>query len=413
MFLSAFFSSSETAFLSLNRYRLQAKAEKDQKARGIFRLLSNIEELLSTILIGNTLVNIAAASTATFIFAEILLPHNKEKAVVLSTIFTTAIILFFAEILPKTIAATYPEKLSFRYYYPIRFFIKLFKPLSYTSAGLVRLFLKLIKPSEEEHKLTREELEALIFTHLPKDLKGVPTEILRKALKLERKKVREIMVPRSMLVAIRADASLKEIIKIIEKHGFSRYPVYKERLDNIIGVLFVKDIIPHLRSRHFEMDKFLRRAHFVPVYANLLDVMKVMREQRLHMVIVVDEFSTVRGIVTLEDILEEMVGEIWDEHEKEIEKVVKVGEKEFLVPAFLSIEEVNEETGLKLPMGRDYFTLAGLILKLLDRIPEEGEKIAFENLEFEVLKKRRNAIVMVKIKVLNGGERENESGGNK
>lgn len=409
--LSAFFSSSETAFISLNRLKLKAMSSRKEgvKATRILNLLDHIEELLSTILIGNTLVNIAAASTATYLFAEILLPHNKEKAVILSTVFTTVFILFFAEMLPKTLAANFPESLSFKYYHPIQFFIYLFKPVSFLSSLMLKGILKIIKPKEAPSlsEQAREEARTLILMSVGK-LEKEEGLLVKGVIQLKKKKVREVMIPRANLVAIKANSSLKEILKIIKKYGFSRYPVYEGRLDNILGILFVKDIIPFIEKKGFQLQKFLRPPFFVPIYASLLPVLQEMQRRRVHMAIVVDEHSSVRGIVTLEDIIEEVVGDIQDEHEKgEIPKVKKLSEREFLIPAYLPVEEIREETGADIPIEEEYSTLAGFILKLLGRIPEEGEKVEYENLTFEILKKRRNAILLVKLTKKEG---KNESG---
>ena len=392
LLLSGLFSSSETAFLSLNRLKLSAlERQGNKKARGIKEILNRIDLFLSTILIGNTLSNAALASLTTYVLGESL--GQGASSVFWATVISTVLILVLSEMFPKTVAANYPEELSFREYPWIKFFMLLFKPLALSFTWLVRGMMGILglKTREPFSSLTREELKALVFS-------GTETEelfMLIRLLLLEDKKLAELMVPRVRMVAINEAASYEEVLSAIRKHRFSRYPVYKGEIDRISGILNVKDFIS-VPLQQFRLKDIIKSAHFFPLYAKIDEVFDTMRKKRIHMALVVDEFGTVRGLVTLEDLLEEIVGEIWDEYETpgEEDKVKKIRPGFFLIKGDASPREVEEKLGIDLP-DEGFNIFAGFVLKAMERVPEEGESFHFQGWEFKIRRMLKNYIVEV------------------
>ncbi len=402
LLVSGLFSSSETAFLSLNRLKLSAlERQGNKKARGIRKILKRIDLFLSTILIGNTLSNAALASLTTYVLGESL--GQGAKSVFWATVISTVLILVLSEMFPKTVAANYPEELSFREYPWIKFFMTVFKPLALFFTWLVRGMMGILglKTREPFSSLTREELKALVFS-------GTETEdffMLKRLLLLEDKKLAEVMVPRVRMVAVNEGATYDEVLSIIRKYHFSRYPVYKEEIDKISGILNVKDFIS-VSPQQFHLRDIIKAAHFFPIYAKIDEVFDTMRKRRIHMALVVDEFGTIRGLVTLEDLLEEIVGEIWDEYETpgEEDEVKEIRPGLFIIKGDADPREVEEKLGIELP-GDGFNIFAGFVLKIMGRVPEEGESFHFQNWEFKIRRMLKNYIVEVEAR------RKDESSG--
>jgi len=400
--LSAFFSSSETAFLSVNPYTLEYLDKKGSKrARLIRKTLISLNELLSTILIGNTLVNVAAASIATSIFVR--LSSDPNKAVLLATLATTLLILIFGEINPKIIAAHRPIKLASLYIYPIRLISMLFFPLTKFFSLLTNLFL----PREERtshlfaHRLSEEEIRVVISSGA-KGISRLRKKMLAGVLDLSNRPVKEIMIPRTQVRALEIDSSLSEVIRTIKECGFSRYPVYRETIDNIEGVFHAKDILPILRAnQEFNLRSLLRPPLFVPELASIEKVLLQMQEQAIHLALVVDEFGSFEGIVSLEDILEEIVGDIRDEYDRQAEVwYQKLSENEYIIKGTASIKEINEILNLGIPEKKDYTSLAGLFLYHYGHLPEEKASVRINSLLFTVEKMNRRHLSLIRVKIL-------------
>ncbi len=404
LILSSLFSSSETAFLSLDRLKLSAMEKQgNRKARGIKTILKRIDLFLSTILIGNTLSNAALASLTTYVLGKYM--GQGARSVLWATVISTVMILLLSEMFPKTVAANYPEEISFREYPWIKFFIAVFRPLTTFFTWIVRGMMGIfgLKAKESFSSLTREELKALIFS-------GANTDeffMLKRLLLLEDKKLAEVMVPRVRIVAIEEGSSYEEILSLIRKNRFSRYPVYKEKIDKISGILNVKDFIS-VTKEEFRLKDILKAAHFFPVYARIDEVFDTMRKRRIHMALVVDEFGTVRGLVTLEDLLEEIVGEIWDEYETPGEeyKVRMIRPGHFLIKGDADPREVEEKLGIDLP-EEGFNIFAGFVMKEMEKVPTEGESFSFGGWVFKIKRMHRNSIVEVEAR------RKNENSGNK
>ncbi len=411
LLLSSFFSASETAFLSIDRLRIKFLEKKgDKKAKKIKSILNFPETFLSTILVGNNLVNIALASVSVLIFTSFQL--RREEAILYSTIFTTIMVLIFGEIFPKTFAAYHPDKVARINFLPFRFFMFILYPITQLLSYLSRSFLKIFagrKFSTLQKIDVEEEFEFILRENpwremIPKERK----EMLERVFDMKHILVKEVMIPRVKVVGIKIDAKIQEIIELIKESEFSRYPVYEDSLDNIKGIVHSKDILNWLEDPSFSIKKILREAYFVPDSALAEEVLKGMRKRKTHMAIVTDEWGGMVGIVTLEDILEELVGEIQDEYDEEEEGIKKISDNEYLVSGSVSVKSIRKRLGIDIPEKSSYVTLAGFIMSIMERIPSKSDVLEFGNVRFIIEEMSRYQIEKVRVLV----ERENEDSSN-
>jgi len=398
--LSAFFSSSETAFLASSPYRLNYLAKKgSRRARFVFDMLQRVDRLLTTILIGNTLVNTAAASVATFIFVSFL--PDKNQAVLYATLVTTVLILVFSEITPKTYAAYNPIRLSLLFVQPLRIFIILFYPLLKVFTFLIGLiFPSFRKRPGLSRSISEEEIKAVLSVGV-KGMSLRRKKMISGILDIGSRPVRDIMVPRPQVKALADDASVDQVLQIVHSAEFSRFPVYRETLDNVLGLIHTKDIIPYLvDGKKFEMSEIQRKPIFVPEAAPVEKVLLQMQEAAQHMAFVVDEFGNMEGIVTLEDIIEEIVGEIQDEYDREQEdKILRISDFEFNVQGDTPIKDVNQRLSLPIQETGAYTTIAGFFLKEFGKIPKKGDSLEYKNIKFVVDKMAKRRISRIWISI--------------
>ena len=414
LLLSAFFSSSETAFVSSSPYKLDYLEKKGSRKAGLIqKMLKRADNLLATILIGNTLVNTAAASVATFIFVSFI--PDKNQAVIWATLVTTFLILLLSEITPKTYAAYNPLKISLLFARPIRIFIFLFYPLVQFFTFLSRMFFPSSKKDMRRFpsSLDEEEIKVLLTVGI-KGMSSLRKKMISGALEIGSRPVREIMIPRPQVKAIEKGSTLKAILDTVQSSGFSRYPVYKGRLDNIEGFIHAKDIIPYLiDNKEYKIDYLLRKPFFVPESASLEKVLLQMQKNVVHFAFVVDEFGNMEGIVTLEDIIEEIVGEIQDEYDKKAEEwISQVEENVYIVKGTASIKELNQKLKLELPEKTEYTTLAGFFLYEFGRIPKEDDVLNYRGHQFRVEKMSKRHINRLHI-VLGLKEKEGSNEGHR
>jgi len=397
--LSAFFSSSETAFLSSNPYTLEYLEKKgSERAGSVRKMLARLDHLLTTILIGNTLVNVAAASVATYIFVSLV--PNRKQAVLLATVVTTLLLLFFSEINPKIYAAYHPMKISFLYVYPLRFFLAIFYPFVKAFTFVSSLIFR--SPHDERPGLSRAMTEDETKVLLTKGIKGMSAfrkKMIDEIMDLASRPVKEIMTPRPEVKAIEISASQPQILRTIRSEGFSRFPVFRGRIDQIEGLIHAKDIIPYLiDNKDFELPSVLRKPLFVPESSSVERVLLQMKENAVHMAFVVDEFGSMEGIVTFEDIIEEIVGDIQDEHDdKEEAWIEPAADHVFIVKGSATIKNINERLPLKLPELSEYTTLAGFFLYEFGRIPHEKDFLDYEGHRFIVEKMTKRHISSIRI----------------
>ena len=397
LLLSAFFSSSETALLSTNPYKLDYLSQKGSpEARLIQNLLKKVDNLLATILIGNTLVNTAVASISTFIFLSLM--EDKKQAVLCSTLVTTFLILVLSEITPKTYAAFNPLRLSLLYVRPLKIFIIVLSPLVKVFTFFSRLIFPFHnKKGDSDHSLNEDEAR-----HLFSGIQGI--SLLRKrmlsgALDIGSRSVREVMVPRLQIKAVDLNEKNDQILQLILTTGFSRFPVFHNRIDNIKGVIHAKDIIPYLvDKKEIKVSELLRPPLFVPESSTLEQVLLQMQKKAIHMIFIVDEFGNMEGLVTLEDILEEVVGEIQDEYDAEQELPVdRIDEGVYIVQGNTPVKLVNMKVPLALPEKGTYTTFAGFFLDEFGRIPQEGDILEYQGCQLIVAKMTKHRINLIRV----------------
>jgi putative hemolysin len=401
LLLSAFFSSSETAYIAVNPYSLEYQEKKGSKRAGLARKIrARTNDLLATILLGNTLVNAAAASIATSLFVSALPEGRRNQAVIYATVATTLLLLVFGEINPKTFAAHNPVRLATLFAYPLRGIMFLLRPL----VALFNLVTGLIMPSSRTSKdasarMLGEEETRIALRAGARGLSSLRRRIVSGALDIGYRPVKEVMIPRPEIRAIEIDSRLEDVLAEIRSSGYSRYPVYRGRLDSVEGVVHSKDIIGYLiDKKEYSIKDLLRKPFFVPELASLEKVLLQMQEKAVHMALVVDEFGNVDGLVTLEDILEEIVGDIQDEHDGQIEDwYTRLDAGRFLVAGAVPVKDVNALVPLAIPEKKDYTTLAGFFLYEFGRLPHEKEAFEWNGFRLSVEKmiKRRIALVEV------------------
>ncbi|MDX2495562.1 MAG: CNNM domain-containing protein [Desulfuromusa sp.] len=381
--LSGFFSGSETALLSLDKLRVRfLQQKKHPNADNLASLLDNPDRLLSGILVGNNLVNIAASVIATGLFVS----YFGESGEWLTVLILTPILLIFSEICPKTYAAQYPEKMSFQVLKPIRFVVWALTPVIIVVSSISRLLTSFLRKHDSESlSVSEDEIKAMI--EMGEESGVVATEqrqMLHGIFDLSETRVRDIMIPRTEVTGIDQSATFKEVLSTARQTRHSRFPVFSENLDSIVGVIHSKDILDYVgQIEHFDLKELSRKPYYVPESKRIGVLLQSFRKKREHLAIVVDEYGGMEGIVTLEDVVEEIVGEIHDEYDIEEVDSRELGKGHFLVDAAMPLREVNRRFDLNLP-EEHVTTLAGHLLQIMGKIPVEGDSCEEGNLLFRV-----------------------------
>ena len=386
--LSAYFSATETAFNSFNKIRVKNLAEKgNKKAARALELTENYDTLISTILIGNNIVNILAASLATLFFKSLLADTSAAAFdTVISTAVMTLLVLTFGEICPKTIAKQSPDKFVLFATPLISALVVIFKPLSAIFKHLQNLLSKIFK-ADEDQGMTEEELISIIEEAAEDgNIDEEESTLIKSAIEFNELEVGDIFTPRIDITAVRSDITKEELTKVFTESGYSRIPVYDDDLDNIHGIVYYKDFFSDAQATAIPISEIVKPVMYVTKTQKINDVLKDLQEKQMHLAVVTDEYGSTAGIVTLEDILEEIVGEIWDEHDEIIEEIKEVGEGEYIVSGMANLEKLFEELDIELDEEQDATTVNGWAMKILDRIPEEGDSFEELGLTVRVLK---------------------------
>lgn len=395
--LSGFFSASETAIISLTDAKVRSMSQKKNPASLILRKLkSDPHRLLITILIGNNLVNIGASVLATVLFTQLFGSSGLGIATGVMTLF----VLVFGEITPKSFATKYSVKISLLVSYPLYFFQKIFSPVIWLLDKLVKFLMRRTGGTAEE-KVSEEEIKALIDIGAEKgSIEKREKELLKNILRFNDIEVEEVMTPRVAIDALSAESTLQEAIDFVIKKPHTRIPVYKESIDNIIGVITTKDILA--LSEKFNTNKKLENLKLmqpilVPVSKKIDVLFKEFQKARQHLAVAIDEYGGTAGIVTLEDLLEEIVGEIADETDIEGLPIETIDENEIFAQGTTRLEDINSYLGIVIE-GDEKDPISALILDKLRRFPQEGEKINLKNANLTVVKMFKNMIVKVRIR---------------
>jgi len=400
---SAYFSATETAFSTFNRIRIKNLAEKgNKKAARVIKLSENYDTLISTILIGNNIVNILGTSIATVLFISLI----GDMGATLSTVVMTVVVLIFGEITPKTLAKKSPEAFVLFSAPIINAILIILFPLSLLFKGWQKLISKLVKTSDDDN-MTEEELISIIEEAEEEgDIDKEDGELIKSAIEFNDLEVGDIFTPRIDITAVSKNAPYDEVSRVFSDSGYSRLPVYDRDIDNVIGIVYYKDFYNEAFPEDGRLEDIMKPVINVAKTQKINDLLKELQNKQLHMAIVMDEFGSTAGIVTLEDILEEIVGEIWDEHDERVEEIEEVGEGEYIVSGMASISKVfdlfdiDDET--------DASNANGWAMEVLGKMPEEGDSFTEFGLLVEILETNGKRVEHLKITDVRGEEEEDE-----
>ncbi len=381
--LSGYFSATETAFSTYNRIRIKNMAEKGNKrAALVLKLSDNYDSLISTILIGNNIVNILASAMGTLLFAKLI--ANQDVAATVSTATLTVAVLIFGEISPKTIAKNSAESFAM-FSAPIINAVRIIlAPFNFVFNGWQKLLTKIFKKPEDQG-MTEEELISIIEeAEEGGDIDKEESDLIKSAIEFGDLEVGDIFTPRIDITAIPKGAAKEAVAKVFAESGYSRLPVYEGDIDNIIGILYYKDFYTRAYKTNVSLDEIIKSVIYVAKTQPVNELMKELQEKQLHMAVVTDEFGSTAGIVTLEDILEEIVGEIWDEHDEIVEEIKEVGEGEYVVSGKSNTEKLFSTLDIDVDEEIEAVTVGGWAMEVLGKIPEVGDSFEDHGLAVEI-----------------------------
>jgi len=404
LLLSAFFSGSETAYFSIDK-ATQQLLETDDKlsSKRVLKLLSEPQALLITILIGNNITNVIVASLTTLISQRIATFYDINLTLILifNVGFITFLILLAGEIFPKVLAVRDNVKFAKKTSFMLQVFIIIFKPISFILYKLTTNLTEILDIKLNQG-LTEEEVKTLLdISEENGSIQNDEKEMLSSILEFSETTVKEIMVPRIDMSCIQSTDSIQNVIQLINDELHSRIPVYEDRIDNITGIIYAKDLIKHLHKLDdISVNDILHTVHFVPEQKKIQELLKEFQDKKIHMAVVVDEYGGTSGLVTLEDIIEEIVGEIQDEYDSEDPLYIKIDETNFILDGRLSIEEFNENSDFQIDEQEGIETISGFIHNLTGNLPTEKDIITFQNLEFTIEEIDGHSISKIKLKIL-------------
>ena len=392
---SAFFSASETAFSSLNQIRLKSRAEDgESSAARVLNLAEQYDKLLSTILIGNNIVNIAAASIGTILFTRML---GAERGATVSTIVLTIIVLIFGEVTPKSLAKEMPEKVATAVSPFLVLLMALMTPLTWLFTQWKKLLGHFVHSGEAD-TITEGELMTMVSeAENDGELTDRETELIRSAIEFDDVEVEEILTPRVDVVAVEDDIPLEELAQTFAESGYSRLPVYHGTIDNIIGVVHEKDFYIARLKKATKIDDLVVPTLYTTGSTQISQLLRTLREQHHHLAVVVDEYGGTEGIITLEDILEELVGEIWDEHDEVTEDFRKQSDGSWLVSGSASVDDLYEELDLPEEEDIDSNTVNGLVQEKTCHLPKVGDRFTLGEYDGVVTRTAKRRVTEVRL----------------
>ena len=382
--LSAFFSATETAFSACNRVKLKTvEGPRKERAQIALSLLEKYDSLITTVLIGNNLVNIVATAIATLLFTTRILPGKEDLATTIASIVMTVVILFVGEVGPKTLAKQQPEKFAMAVGPAIRVLMVILKPLDLLFSLWRKLLSKLVKPEREENQIEEELMTIIDEAQTEGDIEEDEGKLIRSAIEFNDQNASDIMTPRVDVTAIEDTATIEEAADLFRDTWFSRIPVYHEDLDHIVGILNEKDFYKKTHEGCTEITEIMKEPVFAPASLAISNLLKLFRTSKTHLVILLDEFGGTDGIVTMEDVLEELVGEIYDEHDEISEEVVEQEDGSLIVDGSMQLEELMEKFGLENTYDAD--TVGGWAGEMLEKVPEVGDSFTLRGYQFTVM----------------------------
>lgn len=397
--LSAFFSSAETAMTTVNRIRIQSlKEQGNKKAAVLEKVISDSGKMLSTILIGNNIVNMAASAMMTTLTIQIL----GNAYVGLATGFLTLVILLFGEITPKTLATIHSEKIALSYARVIYFLMILLTPVIYIIGKLANgvMFLLRVDPDAKGNAMTEHELRTIVNVSQEEGvIEREEKQMIYNVFDFGDSAAKDVMIPRIDMTFIDVDSTYEELMEVFKEDMHTRFPVYEDNTDNVIGIINMKDLLLYPRDGKFSIREILREPYFTYEYKRTADLMIEMRKASVNLAIVLDEYGSTAGLVTLEDLLEEIVGEIRDEYDVDEEEEIKEIQphREYVVLGSAKLDDINEALGIQLK-SEDYDSVGGYIIEQLDSLPVHGQSVNLENgicLVVDEVEKKRIELVHI------------------
>ena len=405
LLLSAFFSSAEAAFLSLERTRIAHLVSSGASgAARVDKMISHPERLLSTILFGNNLVNVAFATLVTLVVVSALGEDREGQAALVATVVGTVLLLIAGETIPKSIAVRRAEKMAFIYSLPVLWLEALFLPVVVVLQWTARFVSSWFGGDPPRASVTEGEIRTLVdIGEAQGTVEPGEAEMIENVFRFGDMEAREVMTPRTEVVSVKRGTSLREVLGTYAEHSHTRLPVYKDDVDDVIGIISAKDVLRAISVKGMGLDDpvtdVMRDAYFVPETKRASELFDELRQSGNQLAIVVDEFGGVAGLVTLKRLLEEVVGPVGEEGSGPREEYESIGRNTFQVDGGMSIDEVNEELGINLPEG-DFETIAGLVLALLGYIPTQGEQFEYANLRLEITEMKGLKIETIKVTIL-------------
>lgn len=395
--LSAFFSSAETAFSSVNKIRLRNYVDENRHgSKKALYIVENFDNALSTILVGNNIVNIAAASISAKAATDLF---GASTGLVVSTFVMTILILIFGEILPKSIAKEHAEAYALKISGILLLLIRVLTPINYLFRRLKVVVSRLFSSdSQNAPSVTEEEIKVMVDIS---EEEGVidkeEKELVHRSLEFNEVLVGEVLTPRPDIIAIEVDQPIEEIKRVFFEERFSRVPVYEKNIDNIIGILSEREFLAEvLQHKDVNIRKLLRKPMYVVKSMKIASLLLELQKSKVHMSIVIDEFGGTSGLITLEDILEQLVGEIWDEHDEKFNVVTQTDENTYEFDAQLQLDDFSKIMNIQ-PPETSYHNLGGWIFEKLERIPQKGDSFEYENLKITIVEVEKNRIRKVKV----------------
>ncbi|WP_330360298.1 hemolysin family protein [Alkaliphilus oremlandii] len=400
LIVSAFFSASETSMMSLSKIRVRYMVEEEIKgAKLIQSLVEKPDKLISGVLVGNNIANIAGSALATSLMMEFF----AGNAVAIATIIMTILILVFSEITPKSLAAQNAEKVALMVVKPLSFIITILSPIVVIFTKVTNVLIRILggKRREDAPFITEEELKSMVnVSHEEGVLEIEEKQMIYNVFEFGDLRIKDIMVQRTDISAIDKSSDFNKIMEIIKEEKYSRYPIYEDSIDNIVGILSVKDFIygDHIKEE-FDISLYMREPYFTYEFKKITELFKEIRKNRNHMVVVVDEYGGTAGIVTIEDVIEEIVGEIEDEYDEVEKEVEKISDTEYLIDGSTKIGFISGFLNMTMESD-DFDSLGGFIMNELGRLPIVGESILYEDMKFTVESICNHRIQKIRVQIL-------------
>lgn len=414
LILSGLFSSAETSLTTVNIYKMKAMAEEgDRRARMVLQLLENPGKMLSTILIGNNIVNISASSMMTVLVTKMF----GSAAVGIATGVLTVLILVFGEITPKNLATVYSKPFALFYAYPIRILSVILTPVIWLLDKLCTFIYWILRVDTKTagKQMTESELRTIVnVSHEDGVIEGEEKDMITNVVDFGDSIAKDVMIPRADMTMASVEDSYEEVVRLFMEEQYSRLPVYEENKENVIGILYMKDLFFYRETKKaepetvFDIRRVMREPYYVYEYQKTSGILEELRKKSMSIAIVLDEYGTAAGMITLEDLLEEIVGEIRDEYDDYEEEIIKqISENQYDVDGGAKLDDVNDALELSL-ISEDYDSVGGYVIELLDHLPETGEEVQQGNVQFKVLEADKARVGRVRITILPQDETEKE-----